>query len=247
MNRRKPARRKARHRNRHFAAAIRALAGLAALIAVIAGWQWLRVHPEHNPWAGLDLRDPPGWATARKLAALRADVTECRAVLARSNIAFTTLPPTGAGPCTRSDRTRLEDYPFAPNTPPVTCPVAAALELWRRESVAPAARAILGSELARIEHLGAFSCRRVYGGADGPWSEHATANAIDIAAFVLKDGRRISVLSDWQGTDAEARFLREVRSGACTSFTTVLSPDYNAAHADHFHFDQDARWAGVCR
>lgn len=247
MTRRKPARRKASSRNPHFAAAIRAVLGLLVLALAIAGKQWLQDHPEHNPWAALDLRDPPGWATARKLAALREDVPACRAVLTNSEVPFTALPPTGEGACARPDRTQLGDFPLAPNVPPVTCPVAAALELWRRESVAPAARAMLGSELAGIEHLGAFSCRRMYGGAEGPWSEHATANAIDIAAFVLADGRRISVLGDWEGTGAEAAFLRAVRDGACGSFATVLSPDYNAAHADHFHLDQDDRWAGVCR
>lgn len=153
----------------------------------------------------------------------------------------------GEGRCARADRTRLSDYPLAPDTPPVTCPVAAALELWRRDYVGPAARKILGSEVVRIEHLGAFSCRRMYGQVEGQWSEHATANAIDIAGFVLKDGRRISVLKDWKGTGAKPAFLRAVRSGACDSFGTVLSPDYNAAHADHLHLDQDARWSGVCR
>lgn len=233
--------------NKHFRDARRAMAVLVLLVAAIAGWRWLQAHPEHNPYAPLDLRDPPGWATARKLTALRKDVTECRAVLERSAVTFTALPATGDGPCARPDRTRLADYPLAPDTPAVTCPVAAALELWRRDTVAPAARDILGSELARIEHLGTFSCRRMYGGADGPWSEHATANAIDIAAFVLADGQRISVLGDWEGTGPEATFLRAVRDGACGSFATVLSPDYNAAHADHFHLDQDARWVGVCR
>ncbi len=217
------------------------------MIAAILGWQWLLAHPEHNPWAPLDLRDPPGLATHAKFARLKGDVTECRAVLERSDIAFTALPATGEGQCARADRTRLSDYPLAPDTPPVTCPVAAALEIWRRDSVGPAARKILGSELARIEHLGAFSCRRIYGQAEGQWSEHATANAIDIAGFVLKDGRRISVLKDWKGTGEKAAFLRAVRSGACDSFATVLSPDYNAAHADHLHLDQDARWSGVCR
>lgn len=157
---------------------------------------------------------------------------------------FTALPPAGEGECARPDRTRLGDYPLSPDTPPVTCPVAIALELWRRDSVAPAAREILGSEIARIEHLGAYSCRRIYGRGEGNWSEHATGNAIDIAGFVLEDGRRISVLRDWAGEGPEAAFLREVRSGACEAFATVLSPDYNAAHADHFHLDQDSRWAG---
>lgn len=233
--------------NRHLRAARRAMIGLAVMVAAIFGWQWLHNHPQHNPWAPLDLRDPPGWATRTKLIGLRSDVTECRDVLARSAVNFTALPATGEGACARPDRTRLDAYPLAPDTPAVTCPVAAAMELWRRESVVPAARTILGSDLARIEHLGAFSCRRMYGGADGPWSEHATANAIDIAAFVLEDGRRISVLKDWDGTGEEAAFLRAARDGACNSFATVLSPDYNAAHADHFHLDQDNRWAGVCR
>lgn len=233
--------------NKHLAAARRALIALVLLAAAIAGWQWLQSHPQHSPWAPLDLRDPPGWATRTKLIALRSDVAECRAVLERSEIAFTALPATGEEACARPDRTQLGDYPLAPDTPAVTCPVAAALALWRRDSVAPAARNILGSDLARIEHLGAFSCRRMYGGTDGPWSEHATANAIDIAAFVLEDGRRISVLGDWDDQGDKAAFLRAVRDGACGSFATVLSPDYNAAHADHFHLDQDDRWAGVCR
>lgn len=233
--------------NPHHRAARLALAALLPIVMAIAGWQWLQSHPEHNPWAPLNLNDPPGWATRAKLSRLKGDVGECRAVLERSDVAFTALAPTGEGPCARPDRTRLGDYPLAPDTPPVTCPVAAALEIWRRDSVTPAAREILGSDLKRIEHLGAFSCRRMYGGSDGPWSEHATANAIDIAAFVLEDGRRISVLQDWDGDEAEARFLRTVREGACGSFATVLSPDYNAAHADHFHLDQDDRWAGVCR
>ncbi len=233
--------------NRHFAAARRAAVGLALLAVAIVAWQWLIDHPQHNPWAPLDLNDPPGLATHAKFARLKNDVAECRAVLVRSGIAFTPLPSSGEGTCARPDRTLLADYPLAPDTPAVTCPVAAALEIWWRDSVAPAAQAILGSEVARIEHLGAFSCRRIYGGKEGPWSEHATANAIDIAGFVLKDGRRISVLRDSKGEGKEAQFLRAVRDGACASFATVLSPEYNAAHADHLHLDQDARWSGVCR
>ena len=112
----------------------------------------------------------------------------------------------------------------------------------------PAATALLGSRITRIEHYGAFSCRRLYGRSEGRWSEHATGNAIDIAAFVLADGRRITVREDWMGEGARARFLHRVRDGACRVFGTVLSPDYNAAHSDHLHLDQAARgFGGVCR
>lgn len=220
-----------------------------AIVALIgfASWTWLKEHPEHNPFAPLDLRHPIGWATADKLAALKTDAAQCRTVLERSDVAFSTLEPAGEGPCARLDRTRLDAYPLTPQTPPTTCAAAAALELWRTRSVEPAAREILGSEITQIEHLGAFSCRRLYGRDEGPWSEHATANAIDIAGFVLADGRRVSVLRDWPGNSDEALFLRTVRDGACGVFATVLSPDYNAAHADHFHFDQAGRWMGVCR
>ena len=216
-------------------------------VSAFAGWAWLQDHPEHNPYAPLDLRHPVGWATTQKLAALREDVSQCRAVLERSGVAYATLSGTGEGPCARPDRTQLSAYPLAPDTPATTCPVAAALEMWRAKTVEPAARDILGSEIVRIEHLGAFNCRRMRGNNSGAWSQHATANAIDIAAFVLADGRRISVLEGWDGSEAEAQFLHEVRDGSCGVFATVLSPDYNAAHADHFHFDQSNRWASVCR
>jgi hypothetical protein len=222
---------------------------LVAILGMVgfAGYSWLLAHPEHNPAAPLDLRDPVGMATATKLAALKDDVGQCRAVLERSAVGFTALEPAGEGPCARPDRTRLTDYPLAPDTPPVTCPVAVAMELWLERSVTPAARDIFGSDLARIEHLGVYSCRRLYGRDEGAWSEHATGNAIDISAFVLEDGRRIEVLTDWAGDEEQRQFLHRVRDGACGVFATVLSPDYNAAHADHFHLDQDDRWTGVCR
>ncbi|MEL7446496.1 MAG: extensin family protein [Pseudomonadota bacterium] len=222
---------------------------IVVLLAVggVYGWSWLQDHPEHNPYAPFDLRHPIGWATAKKLEVLKDDVPECRAALNRSAVEFTALETIGSGECRLNDRTQLPDFPFDPDTPTTTCSVAAGLELWRERIVTPAARDILANEIASIQHLGTFSCRRMYGDPDAPWSEHASANAIDIAGFVLADGREISVLRDWPTDSAEAKFLRGVRDGACGIFSTVLSPDYNAAHADHFHFDQATRWAGVCR
>lgn len=226
----------------------RAFALLLAAALFVAGRAWLAEHPEHNPWAPLDLNDPPGWATAAKLRALKGDAAACRSVLARSQVAFSALPSDGAGPCARPDRTRLDAYPFAPDPPPTTCAVAVALELWRRHTLESAARARLGSSVREVRHLGAFSCRRLYGRDTGPWSQHATGNAIDIAGFVLADGRRIGVLRDWPGGGPEAAFLRDVRDGACRSFSTVLGPDYNAAHADHLHLDMGgSAWGGACR
>lgn len=229
-----------------------ALAVIAALVGL--AWGWLRNHPEHNPWAPLRLQDPPGWATSMKVAKLRNDPGECRGFLARSDVAFSELDPVGEGACRRKDRTRLAldrsaGLDLRPRGVAATCAVNAGLALWLRHGVQPAAESLLGSRVSRIEHLGTASCRRIGGGETGRWSEHATGNAIDVAAFVLADGRRVSVLDDWTGSDDEAAFLRAVRDRGCEIFGTVLSPDYNAAHADHLHLDQAGRGRGwsFCR
>ena len=217
---------------------------LAALVLAARGW--LIANPQHNPWAPLNLSDPPGWATRQKLAGLRDDPAECRAVLERSEVAFTALDPVGDGACRREDRTQLSQTPLQPNVAG-TCAVMAGFELWLDRSVEPAAQDIFGSPLSGIEHFGTYSCRRLYGRDSGPWSEHATGNAIDIASFLLEDGTRISVLEDWPSGSPESEFLHRVRDGACEIFGTVLSPDYNAAHRDHFHFDQAGSGFGACR
>ena len=75
-------------------------------------------------------------------------------------------------------------------------------------------------------------------------SEHAFGNAIDIAAFTLADGRRITVQEGWHGTPEEQGFLHDVHLAACDSFTTVLAPGYNAAHYNHIHVDLMRRSSG---
>ncbi len=224
------------------------LAVLAIAAAGMAGHAWLGEHPQHNPWAPLSLDDPVGWATGSKLAALQGDVAACREVLFAGMVTFTSLAATAESTCLRADRTVPNGGLLSPSSPQMTCPTVAGYEIWLRHAVQPAARNILGSEVARIEHLGTYNCRRVGGGSQGRWSEHATGNAIDIAAFVLADGTRVQVLDDWEGDGPQARFLRTVRDAACASFSTVLSPDYNAAHADHLHLDQAERMVGsYCR
>jgi len=131
------------------------------------------------------------------------------------------------------------------NLGPVACPTASAFSDWARYGVDRAARQILGSPIARIETMGSYACRNVAGSSRR--SAHATAEAIDIAAFVLEDGRRVSVLSHWQaGTPAEREFLRTVQRSACKRFRTVLGPEYNAAHRDHFHLERGGD-GGFCR
>lgn len=234
--------------------AVRRVAGLLVgggmLVALLfVAWAVLRGRPQDLPWTPLDLGRPTGLFTGRKLTALTGDFPACRAALDRAGVRYTVLPPrTGEGRCGYADGVRFaaggpRRIGFAPAGLGVACPVAAALAMWEWDVVQPAARTILGSPVATIDHFGSYSCRRIYGRDAGSWSEHATADAVDIAGFRLADGRRITVARDWAGNDAAARFLRAVRDGACDLFATTLSPDYNAAHHDHLHLDQAARGA----
>ena len=120
----------------------------------------------------------------------------------------------------------------------LTCPASVALALWERHDVEPAAKAHFGERVVRIENFGSYSCRNIYGRERAPRSEHATANAIDVAGFVLADGRHVRVVNDWKGDSTASKFLRDVDAGACRWFDAVLSPDYNAAHRDHLHLDR---------
>ena len=122
------------------------------------------------------------------------------------------------------------------NLGPVKCKTATTFSAWARFGVDRAAREILGSPLVRIETMGSYSCRNILG--TNRRSAHATGNAIDVSGFVLSDGRRIDLKTDWDGgTPAEREFLRVVHRSACKRFGTVLGPDYNAAHRDHFHLE----------
>ncbi|MED5546517.1 MAG: extensin family protein [Pseudomonadota bacterium] len=232
-----------------------ALVLLALVCLVAAGLAWLADHPEHDPRAPLTLDQPEGWATGLKLAALRDDPRACAAFLERSAIVPEILPATGDGACRRADRQQLASvsalgFGLRPSTAQATCAVDAAFARWLRHGIEPAARAHLGQGVDRIEHMGTYNCRRIGGGEEGNWSEHATGNAIDIAGFVLEDGTRVTVLDDWEEeSGGKAAFLHAVRDAACGPFATVLSPDYNAAHANHLHLDQARRTMGAtaCR
>lgn len=230
------------------------LAVALILLVIVAGREWLRRHPAYNPWAPLAIGDPVTWATRAKLIALVQRGDACRTLLRNADIRTRSLPSVGEGACRAPWRTELRaggpvDYRIVPDGVAPSCAVDASIVLWMRDVVQPAARRHFGSSVRRLEHLGSYNCRPIRGGTAQQWSQHATGNALDISAFGLADGRRVVLLDDWHGTPERAAFLREVRDGACRIFATVLSPDYNAAHANHFHLDQAHRTAnwGVCR
>jgi hypothetical protein len=171
--------------------------------------------------------------------ATSAEMRACVADLNRMSARYTILPNKDDGNgCSAINAVLLLDasVPIT-NVTAIQCQMARALTSWTRGSVQSAARAAFGERVVKIETMGAYSCRNVIGGRGTGRSEHATANAVDISAFILSDGRRVSIKGGWNGTSDEREFLRDVRRAACKTFNTVLSPEYNAAHHDHLHFD----------
>jgi hypothetical protein len=117
-------------------------------------------------------------------------------------------------------------------TATLACPIVSALDQWIANAMQPALKMVrpAGGE---IKQISAYSCRGMNGQAGARISEHSFGNALDIAAFVLADGYRITVKDGWRGTPEEQGFLRDVQGAACDQFTTVLAPGSNAFHYDH--------------
>jgi hypothetical protein len=131
----------------------------------------------------------------------------------------------------------------------LACPIVSALDRWLADSVQPAAMRWFGVRVVEIKQISAYSCRGMNGNPHAHISEHAFGNALDIAAFTLADGRRITVKGGWRGVPEERGFLRDVQASACQQFNTVLAPGSNAHHEDHIHVDLMRRASGrtICR
>jgi hypothetical protein len=218
---------------------------LACLLATVSAVAWLfpRLPEAWNPFAPIDLAGPVGPFTRHKLRGLAGDPAACFAALEAAGVAATPLPDASAGPdCPLRDTMRLPGR-FDPTRPLLTCPMAAAWTVYERQVLDPAAQRHFGAGITRLRHLGTLACRDVRGGTRR--SQHASANAIDLAALRLSDGREVTVLRDWGRDTPAGAFLREARDGACRVFGAVLGPDRDAAHANHFHLDL-GRWS-ACR
>ncbi|GGE27737.1 extensin [Agaricicola taiwanensis] len=224
---------------------LRATVWAIIILGLLGAAAWLIMNIERlRP---LDLKAPPDFLTGLHLQRLKMDAPRCLAVLDEGNVdAQPATSRTMQNGCGYDDAVVLRGDPVGyGGAVTLRCPAAAALVMWQRHVVAPAARQHLGTEVTTIRQLGTYSCRNINNRETGRRSQHATANAIDIAGFALANGDSVSLLRDWDDTGAKGRFLRAVRDGACPLFGAVLSPDYNALHADHFHFDMGLY--SVCR
>ncbi len=226
---------------------------LIGSFAVIGAGAWAAdryIPAQHLPWKPLDPELPLGFATKGQLLRLSVSPSDVCMDMARDIDGFVTIPsePKEASEPCGWEVARLVygrgDAALAPGEANMQCPLSVASSLWLRE-VEALAQERFGQGLSRIHHMGTYSCRRQRGNGSGRWSEHAFANAWDIGAFELADGRLVRVLTGWDGEPVEQAFLRDVRRAACKVFNVTLSPDYNAAHEDHLHVDMGP--SSACR
>jgi hypothetical protein len=199
--------------------------------------------PTHyDPLAIPDLNETPYWLTQTRLKLIDVDGKNCELALSRAGQNFTPSPHLGSGNCALEDAVQLSHLSAAKiRNENTRCNIAARLYMWEHNVVQPVAKRMFGESVVEVTHFGAYSCRTISG--SNHMSEHATANAFDISGFKLKSGKLISVMKDWDG-GVKSQFLREVHDGLCDYFNLTLSPDYNAAHKDHFHVDMG--WVRGC-
>lgn len=211
---------------------------LKAGALVLVGYLYLRYAPDnYNIARPLDLTARPTFITDLKL---RLATTErCYDALDRAEIEVERLPDEVKGPgCSFEGVARLDRSLLTWGSGiTLKCPMLAGLAMWESHTLQPAAADLFDSEVTRVRHFGTYACRNVNNDAGERRSEHAIANAVDVAGFVLADGQEISVLKHWQDDGPKGRFLHRVHDRACDLFDTVLGPDYNSLHRDHFHFD----------
>lgn len=115
------------------------------------------------------------------------------------------------------------------------CGTARALDDWVRKGVLPAV-GNHGGGAVRLEVAAGYACRTRNNQPGARISEHGKGRAIDISGIRLANGETISVLRDW-GRGTGGRMLRTMWRAACGPFGTVLGPNSDRFHRDHFHFD----------
>jgi hypothetical protein len=177
---------------------------------------------------------------------MEAEETACLARLRALDVTFSREPaidPEGACSVTYPLKVRaLGGVELAPEAI-LNCRTAEALARWTKEVLIPAADELLGAKPTRISQASTYVCRTRSNDPDAKLSEHATANAIDIASIAFA-GREPFAIRWRDPTEAEGLFQLALREGSCRYFTTVLGPRTNEPHATHFHFDMAQRAGG---
>jgi hypothetical protein len=168
------------------------------------------------------------------------------ALLATHNLIWRPDNPIGApGGCGTPAPIAIAEISNVRINPPATinCDFAAALADWIDGTVQPLARKAFLSQVTEIRNASAYACRRRNNASRGKLSEHAKANALDVASFRFADGSEVTVKGQASGLlqaigfSRRGDFIKGVRRQACAYFNTVLGPGSDPFHKDHMHLD----------
>ncbi|MDP5084094.1 MAG: extensin family protein [Yoonia sp.] len=154
----------------------------------------------------------------------------------------------GAGACGIDEGVRVKSVAGVTLSPRATmdCRTASALKSWVERGVLPTV-GTEGGGVSSLRVVSHYACRTRNNQPGGRLSEHAFGRAVDIAGIRLRDGTEMTVLTDWNSPEDGAQ-LRQMWRAACGPFGTVLGPEANRFHRDHFHFDTARHRSGTfCR
>jgi len=145
--------------------------------------------------------------------------------------------PVSTGACSVENPVQVTSAAVPWNQPAImSCGLASRVDRFLVEAAEPLARRYMSTEIVRLDHFGAYSCRPVVGMA-GRWSEHAAGRAIDVSGFLLKNGDRVTVERDWTIPGPKRDFLHALAKSACDYFNLVLTPESDKYHYNHLHLD----------
>ena len=180
--------------------------------------------------------------------------SSCLAALAAAGASFTPVAqPNASTSCAIDNPVRLNSFATKPATvklpdqPTVSCAYALKLSQFVEQRLQPLA-VQSGSAVVAFGTGPGFDCRGRNGDSAKRMSEHAIGDAVDIVYLKLANKSQMLVKDALNVQSPNFAFLRDLRALACQDFTTVLGPGANAAHAEHFHIDLEARRGGyrVC-
>lgn len=126
------------------------------------------------------------------------------------------------------------------------CDTARAIKSWVENGMSKAVGRT-GGGVNKLQVAAGYACRTRNSRPGAKISEHGKGRAIDISGFHLSNGDKISVLNHWN-SGKYGRILKKMHSSACGPFGTVLGPNADRFHKDHFHFDiAKHRGGSYCR
>ncbi|MEM9125824.1 MAG: extensin family protein, partial [Pseudomonadota bacterium] len=114
------------------------------------------------------------------------------------------------------------------------CGTALALNQWVDKSVKPTFKR--RGPVVQLQVAAHYVCRTRNNRKGAKISEHGKGRAIDISGFVMADGEVVTVLDGWRKNPSRKQLMKVWR-GACGPFGTVLGPNSDRYHRNHFHLD----------